>query len=156
MYDLRDPFWLRLWSPAQTNNLTSCTACFNPNVHGRAYAKFIVGSSCEILSRLHGLIQAFLSSSEHEAHLPAVATLNGSIDAVRTELDVMPDNAAAVRRRWAQNCESLEDALSELSDLINGEGGNEGWNDFEIECLASEPSPQEMEISRKVRTNCIS
>jgi hypothetical protein len=136
----------------QTNNLISCTTCFTSSAYGGAYTKFISLSSSEIIASLDALIQSFIVSKEHQSHLPAIGALHECIDSVKANLDVIPDNVAAVRKRWSENVAFLNDALAEIGDLIDGNTASEGWDELGLEPLedSEELSTNEKQICEKV------
>lgn len=137
----------------QTNNLISCTTCFSSSAHGRAYIKFIRSSTTEIVASLEAFIQSFIVSMEPDAYLPAIGTVHECIDLVKANLDAIPDNNAAVCKRWAENAATLNDALSEIVDLVEGNVVSGGWDDLGLEPLndSEELSMNEKEVCKKAR-----
>lgn len=137
--------------PEQTNKLISCTLCFVHSIHGLTYTKFLRGSSIDVLNSLDALVHSFIISQDYKLHLQRTGRVYECIDSIKAEITANPDNAAAVRKRWAQNSASMEDALTEVADLISGDGVNQGWDGLDIEPGEEEEmTTSEKDVCQKV------
>jgi Grap2 and cyclin-D-interacting len=95
-------------------------------------------------------------TSADETYLAKAAEIHHVIDKARDANGLSPNNHTAVRKIWAVEQGSLDDALNEIRDQLQNDPGNEaddfddGWNELGIEA-PSKMSPEELERLNKVR-----
>ncbi|OBZ69180.1 hypothetical protein A0H81_10814 [Grifola frondosa] len=142
---------LSLLSQTSTHisSLTTCATLFDP--HGATLATEVRLAAREVCESVRALASSFLENSG-EGYLIRTGSVHEIVENARRELSV--DNSAAVRRRLTLDREILEDALGEVSGMIEGtdEVGDEGEDNFEDEWnelgLGSNKKMSEAELDR--------
>lgn len=145
------------------NALTSCASLFGSETHGQTLTSEVVGLVTDVLVSVSALVNTFLSIARsgpscvpEGEYLTRAGTVHSLIDKARGANGLSTDNLQAVRKIWAQDRKTLDDAYAELSDMMENEDDiDESFSDDEdLAELGLDPSKKlnsdEIERTKKV------
>jgi hypothetical protein len=153
-----------------TAALLHCTSLFTPDVFGATLRDEVVSLSAEIFGATQAFLEAFLAventdsragqGKAGEEYMIRIASLHAIIDRARSSNGLSDSNLTAVRKLWLQHRSSLEDGLTELTEMIteaeNDDGEEEsfddGWDEIGLGG-ASKLAGVELERAKKVQSN---
>lgn len=114
-----------------THALTSCASRFDSTTHGQTLRSEVIHLVTDVLQSLNALAKTFLaisrggpSSVPRGEYLTRTGTVHSLIDKARGPNGLSADNLQAVRKRWAEDRRTLDDAYSELSEIIEDTGAD--------------------------------
>ena len=128
---------------AHIDALVHCALLFSPDVHGATLTKEVVSTITVVVEAVAALVHSFLAGGE--VYLVRIGEVHDLIDKA---MDVSKDNLAAVRKRWAEDRATLDDAFRELGEMLEGgDGDQDGWDELG---LGSKMDENELERAKQV------
>jgi hypothetical protein len=132
-----------------TAALTHCAQLFSGEMHGATLTKEVFSTVQDMIQAIRALVQTFLALQTHagigtgkagEEYMVRTGEVHDLIDKARGAKGVSKDNLGAVRKKWAEDRRTLEDAFREVDEMVGeaeedgdeeGEDNNEdedGWD----------------------------
>ncbi|KAK7054913.1 hypothetical protein VNI00_003376 [Paramarasmius palmivorus] len=140
--------------------LSHCTNLVDPHEYGATLNREITNLASGVIDAVNALVKTF---SEIEAlgeqggsgdYMVKTGNVHNLIEIARSSNGLSKDNLAAVRKKWMEDTETLEDGARELKELIENTGdegfGDEGDGWDELGLGNTEPlSAEEIERASK-------
>ncbi|KAI3610864.1 hypothetical protein WG66_007027 [Moniliophthora roreri] len=111
-----------------------CSKLVDPNEHGATISQEIADVASSVTDALNSLVKTFLETEalgEHAGsgdYMVKTGSVHDLIEAARSSNGLSKDNLSAVRKKWTEDTEPLEDGTRELKELIES-AGDEGFGD---------------------------
>ncbi|KAG1827291.1 uncharacterized protein BJ212DRAFT_1311346 [Suillus subaureus] len=152
-----------------TSGIAHCIHLLNPDLHGATLIKELQHEMTSIFEALRAVVQTFLNlaargpsiarnGSAGEEYLVRTGTLHDLITKARGPNGIPKDNISAIRRRWKQDREALEDSLREVSEMIDGVEGSEnddvddGWDELGLGDTGAKMDEDELARAKNVHS----
>ncbi|KDQ60824.1 hypothetical protein JAAARDRAFT_708980 [Jaapia argillacea MUCL 33604] len=153
------------------NSLTSCALSFNPTFHGATLRAEVVARVNEVVGSVRALIQTYLNIAQRDSRIPGTVrsedgqeeylrrtgTVYALVDAAKepSPKGLSRSNAEAVKRKWDEDRDTVQDGLKEVAEMITDTGEDDddedGWDELGLGSN-EKPSPEELERTKKIHT----
>lgn len=141
----------------QINSLASCALAFHDDQHGKTLSKEVRWSAEEIVETYSTLVKGFVQLPTSTAYLQRTGAAHAACDKAKS---IPKTNSEAVNKRIKNNSEALEDAISELEELIEGDDDSEaedgededdgGWGELGVDAKAGALTETELTTAKEV------
>lgn len=146
------------------NAITSCASRFDTIAHGQTLRSEVVNLVTDVLQSLNALVNTFLAiarggvnSVPKGDYLTRTGTVHSLIDKARGPDGLSANNMQSVRKKWAEDRRTLDDACAELSEIIEDTGADadddfpdegDDWDELGLES-SKKLTPEEVERVKK-------
>jgi hypothetical protein len=154
---------------SHVSDLARCASLFNPTIHGATLTREIASVVKDVIESVRSLVLAFTGIESNgtrgagkgwDEYMVRTGTVHDLIDKARGEDGLPKNNIDAVRKKWTQDKDSLDDGLRELGEMIEeakasgeerGDRIEDGWDELGISPRMG-MTKEELERSRTVRS----
>ncbi|KAF9264693.1 hypothetical protein L218DRAFT_925160 [Marasmius fiardii PR-910] len=117
--------------------LSHCAKLFSSIEHGATVTREAVDLAKNVVEAVKVLLRTFLEREQPtNEYLVKTGTVHDIIEVARSSNGLSKDNISAVRKKWKEDSEPLEDGARELKELIENPGDaseDDGWEELGLE-----------------------
>ncbi|KAL0581753.1 hypothetical protein V5O48_000335 [Marasmius crinis-equi] len=116
--------------------LSHCVKLFSPDEDGSVLTQEASDVATGVIEAMKAFLKALSEAGQSGEYLVRVGTIHDLIETARSSSGLSKDNISAVRKKWIEDTEPLEDGVRELKELIDNAGddeGDDGWDELGLE-----------------------